>query len=240
MISLQKLSQEAPDLIGHYQAAKTQFNGLGPAAVYLAIDVSGSMQRLFQDGVVQDLAERILGLSAVLDDDGKVPAIFFNHGVREIHEITIGQHVGFMKNISRPAGGTEFTHAMETIIQHYQRQSEEPDWKYAPALVLFQTDGEQTRASELETERILVSSANLPIFWQFFGMGATQFPHLEQLDTLKGRVLDNADLIIDPCRTQNGKLVSVLTDGQLYSQLSNNYARWLYDADRIGAFYQGN
>ena len=227
MISFEKLSTQAPDLIKRYNTAKNQFEGLGQAAVYLAVDVSGSMQQLFKNGVVQDLAERVLGLSAVLDDDGIVPTVFFNTRVRETHSITIGQHHGFMSRIAPPNGGTQFSPAMRSIIQHYQLSETR-----LPAIVLFQTDGDQE--DEEATSKLLVESCGLPIFWQFLGMGRTRFPRLSRLDTLAGRIVDNADLIIDPCRTQNGKLVSILDDNQLYGQLSSNYERWLYAAKRVG------
>lgn len=222
MISFEKLSAQAPDLVKRYSVAKHQFEGLGQAEVYLAVEVSRSMQRLFKDGVVQDLAERVLGLSAVLDDDGIVPTVFFNSRVRETHNITIGQHHGFMSHIAPPNGGIRFAPAMRNIIQHYQCS----ETKF-PALVLFQTDGDQE--DEEATSKLLVESCGLPIFWQFFGMGRTWFPRLSFLDTLV-----NANLIIDPCRTQDGKLVSILNYNQLYSQISINYERWLYAANRAG------
>jgi hypothetical protein len=226
MISLEKLATQAPDLISRYNTAKPHFGGLGKAAVYLVIDTSGSMRRLVRDGVVQDLAERMLSLSAVLDDDGIVPTVLFNTGVRELRHLTIGQHHGFANNITA-SGGTNFAPAMRTVIDHHQRNEVD-----SPALVLFQTDGDQE--DETETSRVLVESSNLALFWQFFGMGRTMFPGLSRMDRLAGRLVDNADLIIDPCRIQDGKLVSVLADEQLYGQLSSNYARWLYAAESAG------
>lgn len=226
MISFEKLSTQAPDLIKRYNVAKNQFEGLGKAAVYLAVDVSGSMRRLFKDGVVQDLGERALGLSATLDDDGIVPTMFFNTRVRETHHLIIGQHQGFMNNIARPNGGTRFAPAMRAIIDYHQ--SNEVD---SPALVLFQTDGEQEDGTD--TEKALLSSRDLPIFWQYIGMGKTTFPYLERLAWLPGTV-NNAGMIVDPCRTQDGRLVSVLSDDQLYGQISTNYARWLRDARLAG------
>jgi len=226
MISLQKLSATAPELVGRYNTVKQDFSGLGKAAVYLAIDTSGSMRRIIKDGVVQDLAERMLSLSAVLDDDLIVPTVLFNTGVRELRNLVIGQHQGFARSITA-SGGTRFAPAMRAVIDYHQSHEIK-----APALVLFQTDGDQE--DEEATSRLLVESSNLAIFWQFFGMGKTMFPRLSRLDLLRGRVVDNADLIIDPCRTQEGRLVSVLTDEQLYGQLSINYARWLYDAKCAG------
>lgn len=227
MISFEKLSAQAPNLVKRYSVAKHQFEGLGQAAVYLAVDVSGSMQQLFKDGVVQDLAERALSLSAVLDDDGIVPTIFFNSRVRETHNITIGQHQGFMNNIAMPGGGTRFAPAMRAIIDHHQNNGID-----SPALVLFQTDGEQEDSTD--AEKALLSSRDLPIFWQYIGMGKTTFPCLERLAWKPGGTVNNAGMIIDPCRTQDDRLVSVLSDNQLYGQISNNYARWLYAAKRAG------
>lgn len=227
MISLEKLSTQAPDLVKRYVVAKDQFEGLGKAAVYLVVDVSGSMHRLFKDGVVQDLGERALGLSATLDDDGIVPTMFFNTGVRETHHLVIGQHQGFMNNIARPNGGTRFTPAMRAIIDYHQSNGVD-----SPALVLFQTDGEQEDTTD--TEKVLLSSRDLPIFWQYIGMGKTTFPYMERLARLPGGTVNNAGMIVDPCRTQDGRLVSVLSDDQLYGQISTNYARWLRDARSAG------
>lgn len=226
MISLEKITTQAPELISHYNMAKRKFVDLGEAAVYLAIDTSGSMRRLIGHGTVQDLAERVLSLSAVLDDDGIVPVVTFNNTVRELLHLTLGQHRGFANNMAA-SGGTRFAPVMRTIIKHHQINKIK-----APALILFQTDGDHEDVEEVE--KLLVESSGLSIFWQFFGMGKTMFPNLSSLDQLNGRIVDNADLIIDPCRTQEGRLVSVLTDEQLYDQLSINYARWLCDAECAG------
>ncbi|GHB82467.1 hypothetical protein GCM10010306_091330 [Streptomyces umbrinus] len=49
-------------------------DGLGDrAAVYLVIDRSYLMKNYFTDDTVQRLSDRILSLSAHLDDDGQVP-----------------------------------------------------------------------------------------------------------------------------------------------------------------------
>jgi len=235
MISLEKLTTQAPELISHYNMAKRKFVDLGKAAVYLAIDTSGSMRRLIGNGTVQNLAERVLSLSAVLDDDGIVPVVTFNNTVRELLHLTLGQHRGFANNMTA-SGGTRFAPVMRTIINYHQSNEIK-----APALVLFQTDGDHEDVEAVE--RLLVESSDLAIFWQFFGMGKTMFPRLSRFDTLIGlsrsdilrdRTVNNTDLIIDPCRTQDGRLVSVLTDEQLYGQLSTNYARWLCDAERAG------
>ncbi|WP_371502997.1 VWA domain-containing protein [Kitasatospora sp. NBC_00374] len=62
-----------------------------------------------------------------------------------------------------------------------------------PALVNFQTDGEpQNRQA---AEDALRAAAHLPIFWAFVGFGP-RIEFLRQLDTLQGRLLDNALVVL--------------------------------------------
>lgn len=216
MISLEKMTAQAPDLVEHYQEAKNSFSGL-KAAVYLAIDVSGSMKTLFAHGAVQKL------------DDGVVPVFFFNTGVVDLRHITLGQHKGFMNNV-RASGGTNFSPVMDMIVScHLDNEVKDP------ALVIFQTDGDQ---SDVERTRMsVISSSELPIYWQFFGMGSDQFPRLERhnIDPVGRSIINNTGLIIDPCKTNwLGKYQSALTDQEIYSKTATGYRTWLANAQRAG------
>lgn len=228
MISLEKMASTAPDLIGHYQVAKDAFTGLR-AAVYLAIDVSGSMETLFAHGAVQKLAEQVLSASATLDDDGIVPVFFFNTDVQDQRDIVLGQHQGFMNDV-RARGGTCFSPVMDAIVS-YHLDNNVGD----PALVIFQTDGDQ---SDVERTRMsVISSSELPIYWQFFGMGSDQFPRLERhnIDPAGRSIINNTGLIIDPCEVNwRGKHQSTLTDQEIYSQIATGYRAWLVSAQRAG------
>ncbi|WP_256340345.1 VWA domain-containing protein [Streptomyces sp. 2231.1] len=46
------------------------------AAIYLILDHDWHMEELYETFAVQAFAERVLALSANLDDDGRVPVIF--------------------------------------------------------------------------------------------------------------------------------------------------------------------
>lgn len=80
-ISFEKLEQQAPELVS--LAKKAQFNlskhGLDgqPAKVALCLDYSGSMRKVYADGQMQALAERVLALATQLDDDGAIDVFFF-------------------------------------------------------------------------------------------------------------------------------------------------------------------
>ena len=74
-------------------AQKHGLDGLR-AAVYLVVDYSGSMKPYYRDGSVQALADRVLGLSAHLDDDGTVPVVFFSTDVDAVTDIVLADHQG--------------------------------------------------------------------------------------------------------------------------------------------------
>ena len=59
-----------------------------------------------------------------------------------------------------------------------------------------------------------------PIFWQFVGIGGSDYGILEELDTMKKRVVDNADFFaIDN--------IDALSDEELYEKLLNEFPKWL-------------
>ena len=91
------------------------------AAVYLVLDYSGSMRPYYGDGSVQALADRVLGLSAHLDDDGPVPVASSPRtstrsprspwtATRADRRIVAG--LGHM-------GRTSYHLAMDAVIDHY-------------------------------------------------------------------------------------------------------------------------
>ena len=54
-----------------------------PAQVGLTIDVSGSMQDLYQSGIVQAAIERVLPVALYFDDDGTIDAWVFSMGIAQ-------------------------------------------------------------------------------------------------------------------------------------------------------------
>jgi hypothetical protein len=65
-----------------------------------------------------------------------------------------------------------------------------------PAFVIFITDGGISQSSEIQA--ILRTASEYPIFWQFVGLGGTGYGVLEELDTMPGRVVDNANFFNHP------------------------------------------
>ncbi|MER5373504.1 VWA domain-containing protein [Streptomyces sp. NPDC002553] len=233
-ISLSKVEETAPALVSLYKSAGASLaeHGLDGqrAAVYLVVDHSGSMRPYYGDGSVQALADRVLGLSAHLDDDGRVPVVFFSTEVDAVTEIALSDHAGRIERCVAGLGHmgrTNYHLAMDAVIDHYLDSGSQD-----PAFVVFQTDGGPS--SKAAAERYLCKAARLPLFWQFIGFGdprSTQFDFLRRLDELAvpgKRVVDNAGFFhagSDPRR---------MTDAELYDRLLGEFPQWLAAARSQG------
>ncbi|MEU9030784.1 VWA domain-containing protein [Streptomyces sp. NPDC048383] len=233
-IDLRKVRETAPALVNLYKSAGISLRKHGlegsRAAVYLVLDHSGSMRPYYRDGSVQALADRVLGLSAHLDDDGRIPVVFFSTEVDAVEEITLGGHGGRVDAIAAGLGHmgkTSYDAAMEAVIDHYLDSGASE-----PALVVFQTDGGPS--SKLAAERYLCKAARLPLFWQFVGFGNTrsgQFDFLRRLDELPvpaKRVVDNAGYF------HAGTDPRAVADSELYDRLLGEFPAWLVAARAAG------
>ncbi len=233
-ISLRKIEETAPALVSLYKTAGASLAAHGMedlrAAVYLVVDYSGSMKPYYKDGSVQALADRVLGLSAHLDDDGTVPVVFFSTDVDAVTDIALADHRGRIERIVAGLvhmGRTSYHLAMDAVIDHYL-DSGSTD----PALVVFQTDGGPI--NKLAAEKYLCKAARLPIFWQFIGFGnphSKQFDYLRRLDDLAvpaKRPVDNAGFF------HAGENPGKVRDADLYHQLVAEFPQWLAQARSQG------
>ncbi|MFB8243934.1 VWA domain-containing protein [Streptomyces sp. NPDC055952] len=233
-ISLSKVQESAPALVDLYKSAgvslgKHGLDGLR-AAVHLVVDYSGSMKPYYADGSVQALADRVLGLSAHLDDDGSVPVVFFSTDVDAETEIALERHEGRIQEIVAGLGHmgrTSYHLAMDAVIDHYLDSG-----TAEPALVVFQTDGGPI--NKLAAERYLCKAAKLPLFWQFVGFGdphSKQFDFLRRLDDLDvpgKRPVDNAGFF------HAGADPRTVPDTELYDRLVGEFPQWLAAARAAG------
>lgn len=233
-ISLSKMQETAPALVDLYKAAGVSLDKHGlrgqRAAVYLVVDHSGSMRPYYRDGSVQALADRVLGLSAQLDDDGSVPVVFFSTGVDAVTEIGLADHHGRIGRVVAGLGHmgqTNYHAAMDAVIDHYLACGAED-----PAFVVFQTDGGPT--SRIAAERYMCKAARLPLLRQFIGFGdpgSRQFDFLRRLDELavpEKRVVDNAGFF------HAGSDPGAVSDEELYDRLLGEFPSWLVAARSLG------
>ncbi|MDJ0384349.1 VWA domain-containing protein [Streptomyces sp. G-G2] len=232
--SLRTMEETAPALVSLYKSAGVSLRKHGlegrRAAVYLVLDHSGSMRPYYKDGTVQAFADRVLGLSAHLDDDGRIPVVLFSTDVDAVAEISLSRHAGEVERIVARLGHmgkTSYHAAMDAVIDHYLDSG-----STAPALVVFQTDGGPV--NKLAAERYLCKAAGMPLFWQFVGFGntrSTQFDFLRRLDELPvpaARVVDNAGYF------HAGEDPRAVADGELYDRLVAEFPSWLAAARAAG------
>ncbi|MFJ4680581.1 VWA domain-containing protein [Kitasatospora sp. NPDC088783] len=191
------------------------------AAVYLVLDRSGSMSRHYRNGTMQYLGEQALGLSRALDDDGRVPVVFFSTGLDGTTVLDLDNYAGRIDTAHRQLGAmgrTNYTRAIRAVIEHY-RESGATD----PAFVLFQTDGSPD--DRRETEQMLIAAKELPMFWSFVGFG-DNIGFLQTIDDLPG-IVDNTGFfhVPDPLH---------LDDEALYTGVTAQFRTYLVAARAAG------
>ncbi|MFJ1809001.1 MULTISPECIES: VWA domain-containing protein [unclassified Streptomyces] len=216
------------------------------ARVVLVLDASGSMAFLYSRGVVADVVERMAAVAAQLDDDGEMQAWTFASESARLPDLRLGElpewlrlhvRVGEMslfRRSKKPRRGMEPGQVdMRTVgIQNEEQKAIAQVRSYVrenpatvPTLVLFFSDGGVYRDAAIERE--LRAAVEEPIFWQFVGLGRSDYGVLERFDTLPGRRVDNVGFFaVDD--------VSTVPDQELYDRLLSEFPDWITAAGRAG------
>ena len=244
-ISLEKrIASQAPHLVSLVKQAgvSLQKAGLGAhrAKVALVLDISGSMSSLYSKGLVQQFADRILALGCQFDDDGEIDVFLFGSSVHQPAPMKPENARDYIKNVIKAhplEGDTRYGRAIEAVRTFYFPDSgggerKAPLTAALPVFVMFVTDG--GTSDKPLTEKQLRWASHEAIFWQFMGIGKgrkskskllasfaeSDFPFLEKLDDLDGRLIDNADYFSVTSPDQH-------SDAELYALLMNEYPGWL-------------
>jgi stress response protein SCP2 len=246
-VSLEKrVERQAPQLVNLVKQAGVSLVKAGltnhRAKVCLCLDISGSMGALYRKGLVQAFAERILALACQFDDDGEIDVFLFGKQVHQPAPMGLSNWSGYIPQIisSYPLeGDTRYGSAMKAIRHFYfpdvgDGPRNSPHKATQPVYVMFVTDGSTSDKSV--TEKQLCWSSMEPIFWQFMGIGKgkkskhknklisaifdSEFPFLESLDELPGRLIDNANFFSVSSPDEQ-------SDADLYELLMAEYPGWL-------------
>ncbi|WP_219115925.1 VWA domain-containing protein [Janthinobacterium sp. UMAB-56] len=239
-----RVEREAPQLVSLVKQAGVSLQKVGlsehRAKVCLCLDISGSMGRLYKEGLVQRFAERILALGCKFDDDGEIDVFLFGKNVHQPAPMALSNcntYVGLAIQRHPLEGDTRYGAAMQAIRAFYfpdARGAERtrPVAAELPVYVMFVTDG--GTSDQATTEKQLRWASNEPIFWQFMGIGKgrkskskflaafadSDFPFLEKLDELQGRLIDNANYFSVSSPDEH-------SDAELYDLLMTEYPDWL-------------
>jgi stress response protein SCP2 len=244
-ISFEKrVEREAPQLVNLVKQPGVSLEKVGlsnhKAKVCLCLDISGSMSGLYRKGLVQSFAERILALACQFDDDGEIDVFLFGQQVHQPVPMGLSNWDGYIPQViaRHPLeSDTRYGRAMEAIRQFYFPDASggartSPHKATQPVYVMFVTDGSTT--DKAVTEKQMRWSSVEPIFWQFMGIGKgrkskskllsafinSDFPFLESLDELPGRLIDNANYFSVGSPDEH-------TDEALYDLLMTEYPDWL-------------
>lgn len=188
------------------------------ARVGIVLDITGSMRNLYANGTVQEVVERILAVACKFDDNHSLDVWVYDTEFSRLPPVTeqeLGSYVFthiMNNNTIHKFGRNNEPPVMEDIINKYTE--EEPD--STPVFIIFINDGGVVKP----TKKVITAASVQPIFWQFVGIGNSDFEVLMQLDTMKGRLVDNANFI-------HLDRIEQVTDEELYDQLLNEFPLWL-------------
>ncbi|QUG42721.1 VWA domain-containing protein [Psychrobacillus sp. INOP01] len=191
------------------------------AKVGIVLDISGSMRKLYKEGIVQEAVERVLAVASQFDDDGSLDVWVYDNEFSRLPSVTEKDFTNYvekqilMNESIHKFGRNDEPKVMEDVIRKYIK--EEPSEE--PVFLVFINDG----GCKPGIKKFIVESSIQPIFWQFVGIGDSNFDVLRKLDTMEGRIVDNANFF----HLDDLKKVS---DEDLYNQLLDEFPMWLKEA----------
>jgi len=191
------------------------------AKVGLVLDISGSMRNLYKEGTVQKVVERILAVASQFDDDGALDVWIYDNEFTRLPQVTEKDFEGYVNqrilnnDTIHKFGRNDEPKVMKDVMQKYLK--EEPS--KLPVFLVFINDG----GCKAGIKKFIVGSSDQPIFWQFVGIGNANFDVLRKLDTMEGRVVDNANFF-------HFTNIEKVSDEELYDQLLNEFPMWLQEA----------
>lgn len=220
-VSLEKkIADGAPKLISLVKPLKIELEKRNllevVARVALVIDMSGSMNRSYKDGTVQEIVNKVLPVAVQFDDDGELDFWFFGSNCTRRPTVNMRNYEQAVpsdwRDLQRSLGGSNNEPAvMQEVINEYETST-------LPAYVVFISDGGIYKTGAIK--KLLIEASYLPIFWQFVGVRGSNYGVLEQLDNMDGRYVDNANFFaLDDFKS--------VPNPELYSRLLNEFPAWL-------------
>lgn len=220
-VSLEKkIEKEAPQLVS---LAKTFVVSLKKnkledcrAKVALVLDMSGSMSGRYQSGMVQEFVNRVVPVAVQFDDDGEFDCWFFGDRYKKMPSVNLRNYQDTVpKNWFNMMRDLDFINNEPEVMLDVMRVFKDSQ---EPVYVIFLSDGGVSRTEEIK--KILIEASRYPIFWQFVGIGGKMYGVLEQLDTMPGRYIDNANFFaLDDLHD--------VSDAELYDRLLQEFPLWL-------------
>ena len=163
-------------------------------------DVSGSRQSMYRSGVGQTACDQVRGVALRLDDDGTVPTWTFDNRPYKVDEATPDDAGTFVQNkvLKSPHlwGGTQYAPVLQEITKEMTTRhlsargllgglfgkKPAPAAPMNPALVFFQTDGDNDSHDHAPAFAALEEASAKDIFFLMIGVGGSGFAFLRDAD----------------------------------------------------------
>ncbi|MFF2551282.1 VWA domain-containing protein [Nocardia sp. NPDC058058] len=190
-IDLTKVERRAPALLAPAREASRALTDVGlagrRAAVYLVLDHGVGMREFYESFAVQAFAERVLALSANLDDDGIVPVIFSGEREPFLEELSLENYRGRIGELHTQIdwGWGNVAYAMRQAVSHYQESGSRE-----PAFIIAQVHGDPNDKAEIRA--LMQNSATLGVFWLFVGFGPGKLAFYKNLNASASAKFTNA------------------------------------------------
>jgi stress response protein SCP2 len=262
-INLEKrIAQEAPQLVDLTKKATISLEKVGlsthRAKVCLILDISISMEWLYDAGKVQAFAERIFALATRFDDDGDIDIFLFGIHVHKPAGMTLANFTTYIRNVLRQhplEGGTNYGRAFKAVRDHYFPAGTPAGPAALPVYAMFLTDGD-TQDKDLARREIMAAS-HQGIFWQVMAIGRGRPAGVKKAKASTGsgwfsRPTASAPAaavsefpFLDELDDMPGRFIDNVdffcvsspdqyTDDELYDLLMTEYPEWLKQAKAKG------
>ncbi|MFF9222102.1 VWA domain-containing protein [Streptomyces viridosporus] len=219
-VDLTKLERQAPGLLAPARQASQALADRGisgrRAAVYLILDHDWHMEELYESFAVQAFAERVLALSANLDDDGTVPVIFSSGQEPFLEEIRLDNYRGRIGQLHTQVdwGWGNVADAMRRAVSHYQESGASD-----PAFIVTQVGDEPWDKAEVRS--MLQNTASLGIFWLFVGFGHGKLAFYKNLNASASATFTNVSFY------DASKNPGSVPGERFYTGLVDAFAAWM-------------
>ncbi|MFI2040147.1 VWA domain-containing protein [Streptomyces bottropensis] len=219
-VDLAKVERQAPGLLDPARQAGQALVNRGisgrRAAVYLILDHDWHMEELYESFAVQAFAERVLALSANLDDDGTVPVVFSSGREPFLEEIRLDNYRGRIGQLHTQVdwGWGNVADAMRRAVSHYQEAGAAD-----PAFIVTQVGDEPWDKAEVRS--LLQNTASLGVFWLFVGFGRGKLAFYKNLNASASATFTNVAFY------DASKNPGSVPGEQFYTGLVDAFATWM-------------
>lgn len=193
------------------------------ARIVLVIEASQQTAQYFSNGSMQNLITKVLPLAMQFSDNAQLE--YWLYGSRPKKMFPIGER-NYASAIPNDWGSLMWslgenkseTTAMTEVLSSCQPFN-------MPSYILFITSGNIPLNSQIE--RMVVSSSQFPVFWQFLGMGNSRYGVFENITNLPGSTVCNAKFAAISGFSQNSA-------PELYKFLLSDFSKWRKEATKMG------